>query len=179
MAHVHIANWWKAKEIPLIEADWRNIRLFCEQDENPFDWERCLYIVRLGPPYALIYGDNEELISPLLYVGSGNIGQRWSSHRDWLNDLGHAIPGGRYEVWVRQPRTQHNANFYSDVEADVLTRFKEATNGYLPFRNLRVEGTPRQHTYEDGFFDQIIKVDRRYLWAIFPIRGTAKEWYNR
>jgi hypothetical protein len=178
MAHVEIAEWWKAKEIPLIEADWRNIRLYCEQHENPFDWERCLYIIRFAPPYALTYGDESQLISPLLYVGSGFIRQRWATHRGWLYQLGHAIPGGRYEVWVQRPRSQHNEEFYKDIEADILSHFRAAT-GCLPFRNLRVEGTPRRHTYESGFFDEIIGHDRRYIWAMYPISGPAREWYCR
>jgi hypothetical protein len=86
MAHIERADWWKAKEIPLVETDWRNIRLYCEQRENPFDRDRCLYVVRLAPPYAITYGDDErhEVTSPLLYVGSGSIQQRWSTHREWL-----------------------------------------------------------------------------------------------
>ncbi len=183
MAHIEIDkhDWWKAKEIPLIETDWRNIRVYCEQSENPFDWERCLYVIRLAPPYALTYGDDAKhnLTSPLLYVGSGNIQQRWSSHREWLYELGHAIPGGRYEVWVCQPRSRNNAAVYADIEADILNYFSAKTNGWLPLRNLRREYSQRSHTYEDGLFDEIIRDDRRYLWAMYPTRGSVVDSYNR
>jgi hypothetical protein len=124
LAYCEIDSWWKAKEIPLLEADWRNIRIYCEQEVNPFDWHRCLYIVRIAPPFTIVYGDNCELSSPLVYVGSGHIAKRWSSHRDWLYELGHAIPGGRYEVWVCQPRCQKPQAFYEDIEADILTLFR-------------------------------------------------------
>jgi hypothetical protein len=137
------------------EADWRNIRIYCEQEINPFDWDRCLYVVRIAPPFTIVYGDDSELISPLVYVGSGSIANRWSSHRDWLYELGHAIPGGRYEVWVCKPRCQRLQAFYKDIEADILTLFREKS-GYLPLRNLRVEGTPRQHEYAAGFLDEIM-----------------------
>lgn len=179
MAYVQIDNWWKAKEIPLIEADWRNIRIYCEQEVNPFNWDKCLYIIRLAPPYAITYGDDCELSSPLVYVGSGNISNRWSSHRDWLYELGHAIPGGRYEVWVCQPKCQNIEAFYEDIEADILTRFREKTKGYLPLRNKRVERTTRQHEYGDGFFNAVIDADRRYDWAMYPLHGDIESWYSR
>jgi hypothetical protein len=47
----------------------------------------------------------------------------------------------------------------------------------LPLRNLRIEGTPRRHTYEDGFFSGIYKADRRYLWSMYPLRGDLKAMY--
>jgi len=161
MAFIKIDNWWMAKEIPLIEADWRNIRIYCEQSVNPFDWERCLYIVRLSPPYAIIYGDDGNVVSPLIYVGSGSIKSRWSTHREWLFELGRVIPGGRYEVWVCRPRCQNNDALYEDIEADILVRFKERTKGVLPLRNKRVEGTPRRHEYGQGFIETLIQDDRR------------------
>ena len=177
MANVELPTWWKAKEIPLIEADWRNIRLYCEQSSNPFEWDRCLYVVRLSPPYALIYGDSKQLVSPLLYVGSGDIRQRWASHRKWLYELGHAIPGGRYEVWVCQPRRPGNQDFYADIEAAILTNFRERTGKALPLRNQRIETSSREHIFADGFFEDIIRDDRRYLWAMRPRRGSAFGWY--
>jgi hypothetical protein len=176
MAHVTIDEWWRATEIPLIDTDWRNIRIYCQQQEtDPFDWERCLYIVRLSPPYSIAYGPNCELESPLLYVGSGTLRDRWSTHREWLYELGHAIPGGRYEVLAARPRAQNNAAFYKDI-ADILVNVRE-TAFCLPLRNLRIEGTPRRHTYEDGFFSGIYKADRRYLWSMYPLRGDLKAMY--
>jgi len=179
MAQIDIDTWWKAKEIPLIEADWRNIRIYCEQETNPFDWERCLYVVRLSPPFSIAYGDNSDVYSPLIYVGSGNIKSRWSSHRDWLYELGHAIPGGRYEVWVCRPRATNNTALYEDIEADILIEFKKRANGYLRLRNKRVERNTRTHQYGVGFFEFVIEPDRRYLWAMYPVRGPIEEMYSR
>jgi hypothetical protein len=179
MVDIEIDSWWKATEIPLIETDWRNIRIYCDQEVNPFKWKRCLYLVRLSPPFSIVYGDECQLNSPLVYVGQGNIESRWSNHRNWLLELGHAIPGGRYEVWVCQPRCRNNRVLYKDIEADILVQFKAKSDGFLPLRNQRIEGTPRKHEYAKGFFDDVIKSDRRYLWGIYPIRGAVESWYFR
>jgi hypothetical protein len=178
MADVTFTKWWKAREIPLAEVDWRNIRIFCQQDDDPFNWDRCIYIIRLAPPYAIWYGtENITYQSPILYVGSGTISQRWSQHRDWLYELGRAIPGGRYEVWVAKPRVRRNSEVYKDIEADILVKFREKT-GCLPLRNRRVEGNPRKHTYEDGFFEGIFKPDRRYQWAMYPLKDQIRKFYD-
>lgn len=178
MEDVELMEWWKAREMPLLETDWRNIKLYCESEENPFEWTRCVYVIRLAPPFCIAYGDDSEIESPLIYVGSGSISQRWSDHRDWLYELGHTIPGGRYEVWVCQPRTQKNYTFYEQIEADILDFFRNKT-GYLPLRNLKLEGDTGRHTYADGFFDEIIKPDRRYAWAIYPRLGQIREYYEK
>jgi hypothetical protein len=70
--------------------------------------------------------------SPEIYVGSGNIQQRWQSHRKRLSSLGAALPGGRYEVWVFRDER------YRMIEADTLLRFKEYY-GSLPLLNQRLE----------------------------------------
>lgn len=179
MAGIEIPSWWKATEIPLVETDWRNIRLYCNEDENPFDWDRCLYVVRLAPPYCIVYGEDCEIETPVVYIGSGVIANRWATHREWLFELGYAIPGGRYEVWICRPRCRNVKALYEDIEADILDHFRTKC-GYLPLRNLRIEGTLRQHEYAPGFFDKIIEADRRYLWAMYPVRGAKiTTWYSR
>lgn len=179
MDDVEHMEWWKAREMPLLETDWRNIKLYCESDENPFEWERCVYVIRLAPPFCIAYGEGTKIIeSPLIYVGSGALNQRWSYHREWLYELGHTIPGGRYEVWVCRPKCRKNPSFYEQIEADILDYFRTNTD-YLPLRNLKLEGNTGRHTYVDGFFNEIIKPDRRYSWAIYPRIGQIREYYEK
>ena len=185
MAEVNI-DWWKATEIPLAETDWGNIRLYsgAQQSIDPFEWDRCVYIIRLSPPFAIHYEDDEKaegkkrIVSPLIYVGSGLIKSRWSSHRKWLVELGNFIPGGRYEVWVCKPRVRNNDAAYQALEGYLLTRFKEES-GFLPLRNLKIEGQDERHEYYEELYSEIIDSDRRYVWAIWPRHGYFNEIYNR
>lgn len=173
-------DWWKATEIPLAEADWRNIRLYSANQSsiNPFDWVRCVYAIRLAPPFAVHYGNTEKetLISPLIYLGSGSIAERWSSHREWLTELGHAIPGGRYEVWVCRPRVRNSDTAYAGLEGYLLQTFRSRT-GYLPLRNRKVQSGNERHEYDEELYKQIIEADRRYLWAVWPTRGHLTDMY--
>ena len=179
MAHVTIDEWWKAQEIPLVEINWRNIKRYCGERSDAFDWERCVYFFRLSPPLLIAYGEDGDLESPLLYVGSGTLSQRWSTHRAWLRQLGQLIPGGRYEVSVCRPRLQRTESFYKDIEADIINEFHSKT-GYYPLRNRRREKAPRKHTYEPDFFGRIFQGDRRYFWAIYPTENNIlKDSYYR
>jgi hypothetical protein len=178
MAHVKLQEWWHAREIPLGETKWPNIKLYFHEDGAAREWTRCVYFIRLAPPYAVVYGDDCQLESPLVYVGSGSIKQRWGAHRVWLKQLGDAIPGGRYEVWVSQPRLQRRLEFYKDIEADIIGEFRRRT-GFLPFFNRSTPSTKRQHTYDAGFFDSMFKSDRRYGWAIYPRQGPLSAAYYK
>jgi hypothetical protein len=179
MATINIENWWKAFEIPLIETDWRSIRLYCTDEEDPFRWSRCVYIIRTAPPFVLSYGDNAELESPLIYVGRGNIRQRWRHHRKWLAMLGHSVPSGRYEVWVSRPRGRAYEAAYKDFEADILGEFYSRA-GCMPLFNKRHERSRREHDYNDGLFEEIFSKDARYTWAMYPIRrGVIRDAYQK
>src|SRR5258708_7653055 len=100
MSHLSFKDWWKACEIPLVETDWRNIKLYCTDANDVWDGSNCVYFIRLGPPYQIAYGNDDESHSPLIYIGQGSIKQRWPGHRGWLAALGRWLPGARYEVWV-------------------------------------------------------------------------------
>ncbi len=96
MADLTELEWWKAREIPFIEWNWASIRRYLPEDEGDvLSEKRCTYVVRMSPPYLISYNRGE---SPVVYVGSGNINQRWSNHRDWLHEIGLSLPGSRYEV---------------------------------------------------------------------------------
>ena len=169
-------HWWKAKEVPFIEWNWRSIqKYFDEEKQNVLGSERCVYVVRMSPPFSISYGDDD---SPLLYVGSGHIGNRWSMHRTWLHEVGLSLPGARYEVWVCAPRVRNNPNVDDDVEAEIIERFC-AKFGVLPLRNQRIEHPRIKHEYGEDFFRTIwAGKDKRYRWAVYPIFGEIEEFYN-
>jgi hypothetical protein len=131
----------------------------------------------MSPPFSISYGEED---SPLLYVGSGHIGKRWSMHRDWLHEIGLSLPGARYEVWVSTPRVPNNSDVDDDVEAEIIEQFY-ARFGVLPLRNQRQEHPKLRHVYPDEFFKKLwgSNKDRRYRWAVYPIFGEIADFYNR
>ncbi len=183
MTHFSELRWWKATEIPLADTDWRNIRLYCKNQGtgDPWSWTRCVYCIRLAPPFAIHYEDDDErrcLVSPLIYIGSGSIKQRWSSHREWLGELAYALPGARYEVWVCQPRVKNAPYAYKGVEGYLLTTFQKQC-GFLPLRNRKIQGHPEHYGFNKEIFDEMAGDDRRFTWAIWPQRGPLERWYYK
>jgi hypothetical protein len=165
---VQVKGWWKAKEIPLGETDWRNIRLYWTQEADFWDWKDTSYFIRLAPPFCIRYG---EVDSPLVYIGSGAIQNRWPNHRDKLRALGETLPGGRYEIWVMRDAK------YEDIEADALLMFRSWT-GFLPLINRKVESDSVRHKYEKDFLS-VADADRRYWWAVSPRRPDIEEYLNK
>ena len=161
-------DWHKVKEIPLAERDWKSIRLYFDEASagNFLDWENCIYLFRLSPPYCVRY--NEEK-TPLIYIGSGAIKQRWGSHRDWLTALAPTLPGVRYEVWI----AQHP--LFRDIESDALYEFKRWC-GLLPLVN-RQAANPAKLTYAEEELERIVEYDKRYSWALHPVRADLEEYY--
>jgi hypothetical protein len=130
----------------------------------------------MSPPFSVCYDLNK---SPVLYIGSGHIGQRWSMHRDWLYEIGETLPWLRYEVWVCIPRAQNNPTVHEDVEAEILKRFQKKYQT-LPLRNQKIQNPRLSHVYADNFFSEIFEFkDGRYRWALYPTKGKPSEYYNR
>jgi hypothetical protein len=170
MAKVSVSKWWKATEIPLVETEWRNIKLYCSDNEDCWNWTQCVYFIRLAPPYMIAYGDG-DLNSPLIYVGSGALKQRWREHRDWMRELGHWLPGGRYEIWAL------NHPLYVEIESDALFYFRNICHR-LPLVNAKGGGKNQTHSYDDGF-TQVYDSDRRHWWALRPIRKELKDAFEK
>ena len=128
----------------------------------------------------MAYGDGLELESPLIYVGSGNLKQRWMSHTKWLIEFGLTLPNGRYEVWFCQPKRKGpNAGlFYKDVEADVLQWFRNKT-GYLPFSNKKLQVPKYDNEYDKDFFKSLTATDSRYHWVLYPRTAPLSTIYYK
>jgi hypothetical protein len=170
MATISVKRWWKACEIPLAETNWSNIKLYCADGNECWEWTECVYFIRLAPPYMIAYGDTEESDSPLIYIGSGAVRQRWGGHRKWMNPLGRWLPGGRYEFWMFQNE------LYKEIESDVLALFREKY-GRLPLANLRGGASDQEHSYDDTLY-QVADADRRYWWALRPTQPDVKEYFE-
>jgi hypothetical protein len=182
MAEVVIPVWWKAQEIPLTETSFPMVKKYFHQVLPKGSLTSCVYIVRLSAPYSFVYGEDCEVESPLIYVGSGNLKQRWKSHTKWLQTLGLTLPGGRYELWFCQPKRKgpEAGKFYKDVEADILQWFnKNQKVGYLPFANKKLEKPKGKNSYEKNFFERLVQTDSRYHWAIYPRTNPLWNTYSK
>jgi hypothetical protein len=169
LAIISIKKWWKATEIPLAETDWRNIKLYCAETQDVWDWTNCVYFVRLSPPFQIAYGKGD---SPLIYIGRGAIKQRWSKHRtNWMNPLGRWLPGARYEVWLFEDDRN------TEIETDGLSLFSESY-GRLPLANKQGSGAwVRKHNYDESF-TQVAEADRRYWWALRPTQADVRTYFD-
>jgi hypothetical protein len=171
MAAFSVEKWWKACEIPLVETDWRNIKLYCTETDACWDWNQCIYFIRLSPPYMIACGDSDEGDSPLIYIGSGAVRQRWGGHRAWMGALGRWLPGGRYEFWI----WQHD--LYKEIESDALLIFRERYRR-LPLANLKSGTSAQNHSYDDTLY-QVGEADRRYWWALRPTQPDVKVYFEK
>jgi hypothetical protein len=166
MADVKI-TWKKIKELPSQVNSWRDI----------------VYYIRLSPPFMIHYSGpskpskDDDFVSPLVYVGSGNARGRLGNHLGWLKDFGQTLPHARYEVWIAQPKVRNNANAYLAFEGYILREFERVSRGWLPLRNKKTEAVNSNHNYETGIFDELIAYDNRYTWAIWPYRGKWNTMY--
>lgn len=175
MAHISVKQWWKAREIPLVETKWRHIKLYRDNEVDISNWSRCVYFIRLAPPFQIAYGENDNSNSPLIYIGKGAIRQRWIHHcKEWIGPLGDLLPGARYEVWA----FQHD--LCEEIESDALRLFQQGYNR-LPLAN-RIGGVGRQkHTYDESLY-QVAGVDERdhrYWWALRPTQADVKEYFEK
>jgi hypothetical protein len=168
---IKLPEWWIAREIPFIENDWRNIQLYCKDPETPWKWKDAIYLIRLSPPFAIRYSDEP---SPLIYVGSGAVRQRWSDHRWWLERLGYYLPGARYEVWI-----SHHPE-YKRVEADALFLFQQDKKR-LPLMNRKTESANRGNElgYDKDYYETFVEADRRYFWSMEPFQKDILEYFNK
>jgi hypothetical protein len=141
--------------------------------------DACVCFIRLSPPFSIAYGDS-WYESPLIYVGSGDFKTRWKSHRNWLAQLGHSLPSGRYEIWFCRPTRKgpKAGKFYKDVEADVLQWFRDHTE-HLPFWNKKVEKPKNKNEYDKNFFASVSGSDSRYHWVMYPRTTTLKKIYEK
>jgi hypothetical protein len=172
MAKISVENWWRAHEIPLVETDWRNIKLYCGNTEDVWNWSHCVYFVRLAPPFQIAYGNNDAFHSPLVYIGKGSIRQRWGHHcKTWLRPLGHWLPGARYELWA------FDNDRYDEIESDALLLFREKFDR-LPLANRRREQALQIHEYDESFYQVAAPGDRRYWWALRPTQPDVKEYFD-
>lgn len=174
-------SWIKIKELPAQVNSWRDIQHYAGTDVE-FPSKQCVYCIRLSPPYMLHYANAEpnkdnDFVSPLIYVGSGNARSRLGNHLGWLNDLGQALPHARYEIWIASPRKQNNADAYKAFEGYLLHEFENVSRGWLPLRNKKKQAFNPSHNYGSNIFKEVVGHDRRYNWAIWPYRGKWNDVY--
>jgi hypothetical protein len=182
MAEVEI-TWLQVKELPTLVSSWHDIRYYAGSDVN-IPTKQCVYCIRLSPPYMIHYsgpskqGYDDDFVSPLIYIGSGNAKGRLGSHLSWLRDLGQTLPNIRYEIWIAQPKVQNNAKAYASFEGYLLHQFEKHSRGWLPLRNKKKQAFNPSHNYPSNIFKEVVGHDRRYSWAIWPYRGKWNDVYR-
>ena len=179
MAKVEI-KWKKVKELPAHINSWADLKYYAPDVDFPT--KQCVYCIRLSPPFMIHYGTTEpdkdnDFVSPLIYIGSGNGKGRLGSHLKWLNSLGQALPSARFEIWFAEPKVRNNSFAYKAFEGYLLKEFEKASRGWLPLRNKKTESNNNNHDYAPEAFENLIKHDRRYTWAVWPFHGSWSETY--
>lgn len=100
------------------------------------DLDRCVYVVRMTGTVVVAYPWDD---SPVLYVGRGKAPNRLAAHlKNWLHEAHRFGSKVGVELRICVPRRTNRADFFKNVEADLIDWF-EQKNGAIPFFNSRRE----------------------------------------
>ena len=183
MAEVKIA-WEIIREVPMTETSWTNIQAYAHVPVAEYP-ERAVYCIRLSPPYMVHYGDEDDnkdgyaFVSPVIYIGSGNSKNRLGTHtKTWLPKMAAALPNARFEMWIAKPRVRKSPYAYKAFEGYLLHQFQKRSGGFLPLFNKQKAAMNARHSYDEAIFSELIKFDRRHIWAIWPYQGKLHKVYD-
>jgi hypothetical protein len=141
------------------------------------DMDRCVYVVRMTGSVVIAYpwGD-----SPVLYVGRGQAPKRLAMHlKNWLHDAHRFGSKVGVELRICVPRRTNRADFFKNVEADLIDWF-EQKYGAIPFFNSRRETSyagqvknylPTQKTALNRALG--VGSGNRPEWAVRPLRSNT------
>lgn len=164
------------QEVGLLKSLRKQLReAIVERGFAASELSRCVYVIRMKGPVVVAYpwGD-----SPVLYVGRGDAPKRLASHlKNWLHDAHRFGKEVGVELRICLPRRRGRAEFFKNVEADLISWF-QAKYGAIPFFNSRLE--PK---FENAvvYLDTQLKDLRRAIgvgsgnrpeWAIRPLRSN-------
>ena len=128
---------------------------------------RSVYIIRLTGSFVIGYPRGA---SPVLYIGRGDAPSRLAKHlAKWLHKAFQFGSDTRIEIRMLRPRRRNAANYFMNVEADLLDWFCERM-GALPFFNSR-----REHQHA-GLIDYGPSQERRRWQQIGTGSGKRPHW---
>lgn len=146
-----------------------------DQGVSEEQMERSVYIVRLTGSFVLQY---PRCNSPVLYIGRGDAPSRLARHvPNWLVNVFYFGSDTEVEVRMLRPRRRGRADYYKNVEADLLKMFSKRT-GSLPMfnkcRETKFEDCIDYGSSQQRRLNQQIGVGsgKRPHWAITPTRAN-------
>ena len=143
--------------------------------QNLCHFEKSVYVIRLDGPFCVQYYRKS---SPVLYIGSGHLQQRVTSHLEWINDLSKRLDDLAFELWVLKPRVRKAHDAYKSVEGRLLSDFV-LEHGSLPYFNKNKKKENRVFDYDNirNLRSAIlIGSGKRFTWALTPM--SREPTYN-
>jgi hypothetical protein len=135
------------------------------------DLKTLVYVIVADGQFAISYPKRP---SPTLYIGSGDLKRRFTSHLNWLNEMTELAHDNRFSIAICQPQTRDREPVHRQFEAELLHQFKELC-GCIPIRNQRLERCFGNFHFEPKSEVQkplIIGRGRRYRWEIKPLPSS-------
>lgn len=137
-------------------------------------WKSCVYVIRTTKYFVIRY-PNEKL-SPVLYIGRGNLKQRIIKHKVWLNRIRELSGEEALHIYVCAPvgvvpRIGLRA-FHQELESDLIAEFKRAF-GCRPLHNSYDGAAARPYSFRydpaNAFKKPIgIGQGKSYRWEVVP-----------
>ena len=139
-----------------------------------------VYIVSLTDNIFVDYGSGN--ISPVLYIGRGNIRNRLSSHfQGSLFDFSRTLNDVNFRVYMGIATAKGPGDTFVDAEYSLIEYF-EKTYGTKPLLNRNSgTNTQRTHVWKSGWNTPLKNTGnlKNCRWTIKPHKGSkGKKWYK-
>lgn len=178
---ISILSYWAKpfSTFPWLEGKVRNsilkdIEYFWEEEKTDSmssfsNIKKGVYVITLADNIGIQYG---EEISQVLYIGRGAIKQRLNDHlKIWIPAITSSIYDFSLCFWMAELKRKNNANFFTEVESDLLCEFREKYKT-IPLQN-KIMGTnhKKYHNYKKGWKRPLWNMSKilKNGWAIRPL----------
>jgi hypothetical protein len=167
-----------------LDDEWRKIRENATKSSKRFsDISKGIYVMSLASGFAVQYPLNK---SSVIYIGKGAIKNRLDAHfKSSLFDLYRSLHGANFCFHFCEPKRQKAANYYGDVETDLLYKFQELFgDDQRPYPLLNYN-SGRTHKYDHdhgrNWHTPLKNSGARYRWVLSPtaVAGWPKKLRDR
>ena len=151
-----------------------------DYSDKSFSKVKGVYVITLTDSIFVDYGNSN--ISPVLYIGRGNIKSRLSSHfQGSLFDFSRTLNDVNFKVHMGVATAKGPGDTFVDAEFKLIAYF-EHTYGIKPLLNKNSgTNTQRKHVWHTGWNAPLKNTGRlrSCRWTIKPHRGSkGKKWYK-
>ena len=133
------------------------------------DIKKGVYVITLAGNIGIKYGKN---VSQVLYIGRGAIKQRLNDHlKIWIPAITSSIYDFSLCFWMTELKRKNNANFFKEVESDLLWDFREKYKT-TPLQNkIMGKVNNKYHNYKKGWKRPLWNMSKNLKngWAIEPL----------